>query len=294
MPDFIDFQDLKDRVNIVGRTAPAAIADQTGRHSPASVLSHPQGRRRARLRRHPRQRPLVLLRRLRRRRHDRARRQGPRLRAEGGGALHRRGNWYCSGNSTVPGNSNSSPQPKQEKRRGFDAEAYAKGLDPAHAALAPLGIAAETFREWKAGYSASGVNRGRLALAIVSKDGAIVGYAGRLLGEGSPALSFPERTVAGRIHLRGASRHRGRIASRARSARRDASPRERRRKCRRLSHRDGHRAAARNAFVAHGRTEVREAGLPGLIDLGELTLPFSFRRSIIMARAETSQRPPPE
>jgi hypothetical protein len=57
------------------------------------------------------------------------------------------------------------------------------------------------------------VNRGRLALAVVSKDGAVVGYAGRMLGEGSPALSFPNglspaefifgahRVTEGELHL---------------------------------------------------------------------------------------------
>jgi len=118
-----------------------------------------------------------------------------------------------SGNRTVPGNGNSSPQPREERRRGFDAEAYAKGLDVAHAALGPLGIAPETLREWKAGYAAAGVNRGRLALAVVSKDGAIVGYAGRALAEETPALSFPNglspaefifgahRVAEGELHL---------------------------------------------------------------------------------------------
>ncbi|MGD0643267.1 MAG: CHC2 zinc finger domain-containing protein [Roseiarcus sp.] len=123
------------------------------------------------------------------------------------------GTGTSSGNRTVPGNSTSSPQPKDERRRGFDPEAYAKGLDPAHAALASLGIAAETFRQWKAGYSTSGVNRGRLAFPIASKDGAIVGYAGRTVGEESPSLSFPnglspsefifgaDRVTEGELHL---------------------------------------------------------------------------------------------
>ena len=123
------------------------------------------------------------------------------------------GTGTSSGNRTVPGNSNSSPQPKEERRRGFDPDAYLKGLDPAHAALAPLGIAAETFRAWKAGYSTSGVNRGRLALPIASKDGAIVGYAGRSVGDESPTLSFPnglspsefifgaDRVTEGELHL---------------------------------------------------------------------------------------------
>ncbi len=123
------------------------------------------------------------------------------------------GTGTSSGNRTVAGNGTSSPQPKEERRRGFDPEAYAKGLDPAHAALASLGIAAETFRAWKAGYATSGVNRGRLALPIASKDGAIVGYAGRTVSDESPTLSFPnglspgefvfgaDRVTEGELHL---------------------------------------------------------------------------------------------
>lgn len=213
MPNFIDFQELKDRVNIVDVLRLLGVATKThGLQLRACCPIHKGADHR------------------------------------GFVVTPAKGLWYCfggcgggdiialvakvrgceekeaarfiaegtctgSGNSTVPGNSNSSPQPKQEKRRGFDAEAYAKGLDPAHAALAPLGIAAETFREWKAGYSASGVNRGRLALAIVSKDGVVVGYAGRVLGDGSPTLSFPnglspaeyifgaDRVAEGELHL---------------------------------------------------------------------------------------------
>ena len=87
--------------------------------------------------------------------------------------------------------SNSSPQPSRERRAGFDPEAYAKTLDPAHEALAGLGVDPETFRQWKAGYASSGVNRGRLALPIAGKDGAVVGYFGRATKGESPTLTFP-------------------------------------------------------------------------------------------------------
>lgn len=87
--------------------------------------------------------------------------------------------------------SNASPQPLRERRAGFDPEAYAKTLDPAHAALAPFGIEAETFQQWKAGYASAGVHRGRLALPIVAKDGTVAGYIGRALSEGTPTLTFP-------------------------------------------------------------------------------------------------------
>ena len=116
------------------------------------------------------------------------------------------GTGTSSGNRTVPGDRNSSPQPSAERRRGFDAEAYAKGLDPSHAALAPLGIAPETFRQWKAGYSPSGVNRGRLALPVCGRDGTVIAYCGRAITEEQqPALIFPNG-VAPSAHIFGADR----------------------------------------------------------------------------------------
>ena len=108
---------------------------------------------------------------------------------------------------------NSSPQPQRERRQGFDPEAYAKGLDPAHQALAGLGVDSETYRQWKAGYAGSGVHRGRLALPVTGKDGAIVGYVGRVVKDGSPTLIFPnglnpqehifgaDRVVSGPLYL---------------------------------------------------------------------------------------------
>jgi len=101
--------------------------------------------------------------------------------------------------------SNASPQPQREKRQGFDPEAYAKTLDPAHEALTGLGLDPETYREWKSGYAGSGVNRGRLALPVVAKDGAIVGFIGRALKEESPALIFPNG-LDPQAHIFGADR----------------------------------------------------------------------------------------
>jgi len=124
------------------------------------------------------------------------------------------GTGASSGNSTVPGNSNSSPKPKEERKRGFDTEAYAKLLDPEHMALLPLGIKPETYRAWKAGYATSGVHRGRLALPIAGKDGSIVAYMGRSVKDDeSPVMTFPngssptdfifgaDRVTTGEIYL---------------------------------------------------------------------------------------------
>jgi hypothetical protein len=64
-------------------------------------------------------------------------------------------------------------------------------LDPGAPALASLGISAETLRDWKAGYSNSGTNRGRLAIALHDRDGNTIGFAGRSLGNEQPTLIIP-------------------------------------------------------------------------------------------------------
>lgn len=86
----------------------------------------------------------------------------------------------------------SETVPPSPERKGFDAEKYAAGLDPSHAGLEPLGVSPETYRAWKAGFSPSGVNRGRLALPVTARDGTVIGYCGRALtAEQQPMLIFP-------------------------------------------------------------------------------------------------------
>jgi hypothetical protein len=100
-----------------------------------------------------------------------------------------------NGGGDAGNRSDTSPQPQRERRQGFDPEAYAKGLDPAHEALAPLGLAPETLREWKAGYASTGINRGRLALPVTATDGMILGFVGRTLKDETPALTAPNGLV---------------------------------------------------------------------------------------------------
>ncbi|MDR3571041.1 MAG: CHC2 zinc finger domain-containing protein [Candidatus Pacebacteria bacterium] len=97
-----------------------------------------------------------------------------------------------SGNKEqVPGTGSGTVPPSPE-RKGFDAEKYAAGLDPAHASLEPLGISPDTLKAWKAGFSPTGVNRGRLALPIAARDGTVIAYCGRALDDQQqPALIFP-------------------------------------------------------------------------------------------------------
>jgi hypothetical protein len=114
--------------------------------------------------------------------------------------------------------SDASPQPRQEKERdkkvAFDAERYLASLDPAHESLESLGVSVETLKSWRAGYSPSGVNRGRLALALHGKDDSIVGYCGMALSDAQqPSLIFPngvvpsdyifgsQRVAKGELHL---------------------------------------------------------------------------------------------
>jgi DNA primase len=84
-----------------------------------------------------------------------------------------------------------SPQPHGRKQ-GFDAEAYAKTLDPAHAALGALMVSPETMSFFRAGYSSSGINRGRLALPLHDRQGQVVCYCGRALSDAQqPTISVP-------------------------------------------------------------------------------------------------------
>jgi DNA primase len=83
------------------------------------------------------------------------------------------------------------PAPEARKQPAFDPEAYAARLDASHASLAPLGLSAETLKAWKAGYSNSGTNRGRLAIALHDRDGNILGFTGRSLSDEQPTLTIP-------------------------------------------------------------------------------------------------------
>lgn len=94
--------------------------------------------------------------------------------------------------STVSKSRATAPQAQEARKQpAFDPEAYAARLDASHASLAPLAISAETLKAWKAGYSNSGTNRGRLAIALHDRDGNILGFAGRSLGGEQPALTIP-------------------------------------------------------------------------------------------------------
>ena len=93
---------------------------------------------------------------------------------------------------TVSKNRATAPQAQEARKQpAFDPEAYAARLDASHASLAPLGLSVETLKAWKAGYSNSGANRGRLAIALHDRDGNVLGFAGRSLGDEQPALTIP-------------------------------------------------------------------------------------------------------
>ena len=76
--------------------------------------------------------------------------------------------------------------------KSFDVEKYAQNLDPEHEALKPLGISADTLRDWKAGYVSNYQGKGaRLALPIKGSEG-IVAFMGMALDAENPELSFPK------------------------------------------------------------------------------------------------------
>lgn len=89
-----------------------------------------------------------------------------------------------TGNRTVP--ATTPPAPK-----GFDPESYAQRLDPAHEALASLGLSPDTLKDWKSGYATTGTNRARLALRLDDRAGKCVGYLGYALKGEQPKIIAP-------------------------------------------------------------------------------------------------------
>lgn len=96
-------------------------------------------------------------------------------------------------------NSDSPPAPAPAKAaNGIDLEKYASALDPAHAKLEPLGISPEVFKAWRAGVPhGSGVLAGMLALPV-TRDGKIVAYVGRSIGEEEVRIKFPKTEFGGK------------------------------------------------------------------------------------------------
>ena len=97
------------------------------------------------------------------------------------------------GNPTVPRNSTIPPGgnrtvPKNEK-------GALKPLDyllPEHEHVQALGVSPETAAAWESGYAPKGLMRGRYAVPLKTKDGALVAYVGIAVAEEqSPRLHFP-------------------------------------------------------------------------------------------------------
>ena len=114
---------------------------------------------------------------------------------------------FTGNGSQVP----EQPHPAPARKPGFDAESYLKGLDSGAEQLRPLGVAPDTFEAWRAGYCKTGLNRGKLAIALCDREGNILGFAGRSLENGQ--LTFPnglepkdiifgqEKVVEGEVRL---------------------------------------------------------------------------------------------
>jgi hypothetical protein len=65
-------------------------------------------------------------------------------------------------------------------------------LEATHNAVQALGVSPETALAWGAGYAPKGIMRGRFAIPIHSKDGALLAYVGvAVQAEQSPRLLFP-------------------------------------------------------------------------------------------------------
>jgi hypothetical protein len=105
--------------------------------------------------------------------------------------------------ATVPQNEKAGANPPKPS---FDAEAYAARLDPAHAALAPLGLSAETLKTFRSGYATTGLNRGRLALRLDDRQGQCVGYIGYALSDQQQPRIIAPNGINLADHLFGANR----------------------------------------------------------------------------------------
>ncbi len=68
-----------------------------------------------------------------------------------------------------------------------------KTLDPGHESLAPLGLSPATLEAFGAGYASKGLMKGRLAIPVRNRAGALVAYAGLSLGGESPRWLFPPK-----------------------------------------------------------------------------------------------------
>jgi DNA primase len=105
--------------------------------------------------------------------------------------------------------SNSSPAPAPAKAdTGFDPGKYANALDPAHPKLEPLGVSPETFKAWRAGFSASGVLRGKLALPV-TLDGKVIAYIGRSVDEEETKIMYPNKDFPAEEYIFGEDRIEG-------------------------------------------------------------------------------------
>jgi hypothetical protein len=73
-----------------------------------------------------------------------------------------------------------------------------KGLRPlddlqaSHAAVQALGVSPETCVHFGAGFAPKGIMRGRLAIPIHDRAGALLAYCGRAVKDESPSLIFPD------------------------------------------------------------------------------------------------------
>lgn len=65
-------------------------------------------------------------------------------------------------------------------------------LQAEHRAVQALGISPETAKAWGAGFAGKGIMRGRLAIPIHDREGALLGYCGRAVSKDQqPTLIFP-------------------------------------------------------------------------------------------------------
>jgi CHC2 zinc finger len=104
----------------------------------------------------------------------------------------------------------AAPTPPQQERGALQPLSY---LQPEHPSVQAMGVSVETAKAWGAGYAAKGILRGRMAIPLYSREGVLLAYTGRAVGDESPMLTFPngfqadsvifgqERVVPGDLYI---------------------------------------------------------------------------------------------
>lgn len=90
----------------------------------------------------------------------------------------------------------SSPTVLEKEKAGFNPLTY---LQSEHPGVQALGVSMQTATHFGAGFAPRGILRGRLAIPIHDRHGALLAYCGRAMKDESPTLIFPNGFHPGEV-----------------------------------------------------------------------------------------------